>query len=86
VPVKSYHSIFNDSETFAAKIEFICSMNNTKKITIGLGVASGALLATWLFTGDRKKKTTKFLARKAETIKKTFRKNFESDDSDALYV
>lgn len=62
-------------------------MSTTRKIAIGLGVASGALLAAWLLTGDRKKKTKEFIAKKANTIKKTFNKDKESfDDSDVHYV
>lgn len=62
-------------------------MSTTRKIAIGLGVASGALLAAWLLTGDRKKKTKEFIAKKADTIKKTFKRNGESfDDSDVHYV
>ena len=62
-------------------------MSTTRKIAIGLGVASGALLAAWLLTGDRKKKTKEFIAKKADTIKKTFKKDVETfDDSDVHYV
>ena len=65
-------------------------MSTTRKIAIGLGVASGALIAAWLLTGDRKKKTKEFIAKKADTIKKslkTDKTNSESfDDSDVHYV
>lgn len=62
-------------------------MSTTRKIAIGLGVASGALLAAWLLTGDRKKKTKEFIAKKANTIKKTFKRDDGSfDDSDVHYV
>lgn len=62
-------------------------MSVTRKIAIGLGVASGALLAAWLLTGDRKKKTKEFIAKKAETIKRSFKKDIGSfDDSDVHYV
>jgi len=62
-------------------------MSTTRKIAIGLGVASGALLAAWLLTGDRKKKTKEFIAKKADSVKKTFKKEHESfDDSDVHYV
>lgn len=62
-------------------------MSTTRKIAIGLGVASGALLAAWLLTGDRKKKTKEFLAKKADTIKKNFKKDIGTfDDSDVHYV
>ena len=62
-------------------------MSTTRKIAIGLGVASGALLAAWLLTGDRKKKTKDFLVKKAGTIKKTFKKDSGTfDDSEVHYV
>jgi hypothetical protein len=63
-------------------------MSTTRKIAIGLCVASGALLAAWLLTGDRKKKTKEFLAKKADTIKKSFNKTDSGsfDDSDVHYV
>ncbi|WKZ58996.1 MAG: hypothetical protein QY309_14110 [Cyclobacteriaceae bacterium] len=62
-------------------------MNTTGKITLGLGIASAALLAAYLFTGDRKKKTTEFIAKKADDLKRTIRKKMESfDDSEAHYV
>jgi hypothetical protein len=62
-------------------------MSTTRKIAIGLGVASGALLAAWLLTGDRKKKTKEFLTKKADTIKKSLKKDIGTfDDSDVHYV
>jgi hypothetical protein len=61
-------------------------MNSTKKIAIGLGVASGALLATWLLTGDRKKKTKEFIVKKAGAIKDSFKKVVASEDSDVNYI
>ena len=62
-------------------------MSTTSKIAIGLGVASGALLAAWLLTGDRKKKTKEFIAKKADTIKKSLKTDSGSfDDSDVHYV
>lgn len=62
-------------------------MNSTRKVAIGLGIAGGALLAAWLLTGSRKKKTKDFLARTATDIKKTLQKNTtSSDDSDVHYV
>lgn len=62
-------------------------MSTTRKIAIGLGVAGGALLAAWLLTGDRKKKTKEFISKKAEDLKNALKKdkgNF--DDSDVHYV
>lgn len=62
-------------------------MSSTKKIAIGLGLATGALLAAWLLTGDRKKKTVEYIAKKAEDVKRALRKSKESfNDSEAHYV
>ncbi len=63
-------------------------MNTSKKIAIGLGVAGGALLATWLLTGDRKRKTKDFVSKAANDIKKVFNKKNDQvkDDSDIHYV
>jgi hypothetical protein len=62
-------------------------MNTTGKLAIGLGIVSSALLATWLFTGDRKKKTREFITKKAEDLKRTIQKEIKSfDDSDAHYI
>lgn len=62
-------------------------MGTTRKIAIGLGLAGGALLATWLLTGDRKKKTKDFLVKKAQDIKETLKTREDSmDDTDVHYV
>ncbi len=62
-------------------------MNNTGKIAIGLGIVSSALLAAWLFSGDRKKKTTEFIAKKADDLKRTIQKKVKAfDDSEAHYI
>ncbi|MBS1489299.1 MAG: hypothetical protein JSS93_02120 [Bacteroidetes bacterium] len=63
-------------------------MNTNKKIAIGLGLAGGALLAAWLLTGDRKKKTKQFVAKGADRIKKVFSEKEETDqaDQDVHYV
>ena len=61
-------------------------MNNTRKIAIGLGVAGGALLAAWLLTGDRKKKTKEFVSKSVKDIKKVFDKTSDTEDQDVHYV
>lgn len=62
-------------------------MNTTKKIAIGLGVAGGALLAAWLLTGDRKKKTKEFVAKAANKVKNTITSEVKpEEDSDIHYV
>ena len=50
-------------------------MNTTRKIVIGLGLAGGALLAAWLLTGDRKKRTKDFVVRRAQDISKAIKKD-----------
>jgi hypothetical protein len=63
-------------------------MSNTKKIAIGLGIAGGALLAAWLLTGDRRKKTKDFIVKKASDLKQSIKKEEKGtfDDSDIHYV
>ena len=63
-------------------------MSNTKKIAIGLGIAGGALLAAWLLSGDRRKKTKDFIVKKANDLKQTLKKEDKEtfDDSDIHYV
>jgi hypothetical protein len=63
-------------------------MSRTTKIAIGLSVASGALLAAWLLTGDRKQKTKKFIAKRVGSIQDvptTAVKN-PFDDVEACYI
>lgn len=61
-------------------------MTTTRKIAWGVGLAGGALLATWLLTGDRKKKTTALLAKGAQSLQKTLKKETSTDESEPLYV
>jgi hypothetical protein len=61
-------------------------MSTTRKIAIGLGVAGGALLAAWLLTGDRKKKTKDFVTKRANDLKKVFGTGNDSEDQDINYV
>ncbi len=63
-------------------------MNNTKKIAIGLGIAGGALLAAWLLTGERRKKTKDFIVKKANDLKETLKKDDKRvfDESENHYV
>ncbi|HLZ16146.1 MAG TPA: hypothetical protein VKQ08_03865 [Cyclobacteriaceae bacterium] len=61
-------------------------MSTTRKIAIGLGVAGGALLAAWLLTGDRKKKTRDFVAKKANDIKNALAKHDDVEDQDIHYI
>jgi hypothetical protein len=64
-------------------------MSKLSKITIGVSLASGALLAAWLLTGSRKEKTKKIITKGTETIRKTLKKDDDVqrfDDTDVHYV
>ena len=62
-------------------------MSTTRKVVIGIGIAGGALLAAWLLTGDRKKKTKEFIAKKTDDLKRSFKKaESPLEDPDAHYV
>ena len=76
-------------ETFQQKIKLFVYMNTTSKIAIGVGLASGALLAAWLLTGTRKEKTKKLLVKGTERLQKTLKTENQSevfDDSEVHYV
>lgn len=63
------------------------NMKATGKIAIGVGIASGALLAAWLLTGTRKEKTKKFISRSAASLRKNLKPTRRVfDDSEAHYV
>lgn len=51
-----------------------------KNVVIGLGLAGGALLAWWLLSGDRKKKTKDFVAKGAEALKKAINNAVKKED------
>lgn len=65
-------------------------MSTTRKILIGVGLASGALLAAWLLTGSRKKKTKAFVAKSARTINDRLARErspkVQEEESDVHYV
>jgi hypothetical protein len=64
-------------------------MSTTRKVAIGLGIAGGALLAAWLLTGTRKRKTKEFLAKTAADISKSFQKKStpsSPDETEATYI
>jgi hypothetical protein len=44
-------------------------MSTGGKIVVTLGIASSALLAAWLLTGNRKVKTRQYVVKKAVTLK-----------------
>lgn len=56
---------------------------------IGVGLASGALLAAWLLTGSRKEKTKAFVAKSAKSLNRTLKKEQPKkvfEDSEAHYI
>jgi hypothetical protein len=62
-------------------------MSKTSKLTIGVSVVSGVLLAAWLLTGTRKEKTKKFIHKGTATLTRTLKKgNPAYDDSEVHYI
>lgn len=63
-------------------------MSTASKIAIGLGLAGGALLAAYLLTGNRKKKTKNFLTKTGKKIKDVLdpKEVHATDDNDVNYV
>ncbi len=63
-------------------------MGATKRFAIGLGLAGGAALFTaWLLSGSRGQKTKDYLVKKAEELKKTLKKETNSnDDNEVHYI
>lgn len=58
-----------------------------RKIALGVGIASGALLTAWLLTGDRKQKTRQYIVQKGVSFRKALKTEPKSyDDSEALYI
>ena len=55
---------------------------------IGVGLASGALLAAWLLTGSRKEKTKAFVAKGAKKLGQTLKSEKQpiAEDSDIHYI
>ncbi len=56
---------------------------------IGVGLASGALLAAWLLTGTRKEKTKAFVAKSARKLNRTLKKENKQEvfeDTDVHYI
>lgn len=60
-------------------------MNTTRKIVIGLGLAGGALVAAWLLTGDRKRKTKDFVVKRAQDIRQAIKKDKSTFDEPDRY-
>ena len=62
-------------------------MSKSSTFVIGLGVASGVLLAAWLLTGTRKEKTKKFISAGTASIKKTMKADKPVyDETESYYL
>ncbi|MGE0589343.1 MAG: hypothetical protein AB7O48_12270 [Cyclobacteriaceae bacterium] len=62
-------------------------MGATKKIAIGLGLAGGAILTAWLLSGSRGRKTKDYLVKRADDLRKTLKKDKNSNDgADVHYI
>ena len=62
-------------------------MKTTRKIAIGLSIASGAIFAAWLMTGDRAPKTKNYIVRRARNFKDSIKISDRSqDDNDVHYI
>jgi hypothetical protein len=73
---------------FTGKSSYLLHMSTTSKIVIGVGLASGALLAAWLLTGTRKEKTKKIISKGTERLKQTLKAEDQkriSDDSEVHF-
>ena len=58
-----------------------------KNVAIGLSIAGGALLAAWLLTGNRKRKTKDFVVRRTQNLRQAIKRKVEKfDDSEIHYL
>ena len=75
-----------DMKHFDKNSSYLLSMNTTGKIAIGVGIASGVLLAAWLLTGSRKEKTKKLISKGTARLKGTLKTpKSVFDDSEAHF-
>lgn len=64
-------------------------MGTTKKIAIGLGIASGAVLAAYLFSGKRAERAKELLTKATDGLKERLKKAknvISDDDSEINYI
>ena len=60
---------------------------STGKVVLTVGIASSALLAAWLLTGNRKVKTRNFVAKNAGTLKDVIKaERAVVEEDQAFYV
>jgi hypothetical protein len=60
-------------------------MTTSGKIALSLGVASSALLAAWLFSGDRKARTKEFVAKRAAGLRNVLKSEKTVVDDQSMY-
>jgi len=64
-------------------------MSTTRKIIIGVGLTSGALLTAWLLTGGRKQKTKAFVTKGARKLSRSLTAGSQAkayEDSEVHYI
>jgi hypothetical protein len=62
-------------------------MKTTRKIVIGLGIASGAIFAAWLMTGDRAPKPKNYIVRRARNFKDSLKVvNNDREENEVHYI
>lgn len=64
-------------------------MSTTRKIIIGVGLTSGALLAAWLLTGSRKQKTKAVVVKGARKLAQSLKTEDNVrvyEDSEVHYI
>lgn len=60
-------------------------MSTGGKVVLTVGIASSALLAAWLLTGNRKMKTRDYVVKKAETLKDVLKVDREVVEEDQVF-
>jgi len=60
-------------------------MSTGSKVVLTVGIASSALLAAWLLTGNRKMKTREYVVKKAETLKDVLKVDREVVEEDQVF-
>lgn len=75
-----------DGATFGPLSGLILIMNTIRKLAMTAGIASSALLAAWLLTGDRKVRARALVGKGAASLKalRTWRPRL--DDDQACYL
>jgi hypothetical protein len=60
-------------------------MSTGGKVVLTVGIASSALLAAWLLTGNRKTKTRAYVVKKAENLKDVLKVDREVVEEDQVF-